>query len=249
VRRTVSLVLFSMLLGLRAAAQAPQQPPSVLIDSLAGRDSFALYCASCHGSSGRGDGPLTRELRTRPADLTTLARRNNDDFPREAVRAFITGTGRTVPAHGTIEMPIWGPLFRAFESDARTRERIANLVSHIESIQAPATGRDEGQGARLFRTHCSSCHGASGGGNGPAAGQLRRTPPDLTQYAARNGGVFPREQVYRIIEGRNVASHGNQEMPVWGDTFTSAGARSPDEVRQRIDAIVRYLEGLQKRSA
>jgi mono/diheme cytochrome c family protein len=61
--------------------------------------------------------------------------------------------------------------------------------------------------------------------------------------------VFPREQVYHILEGRNVASHGNQEMPVWGDTFTSAGARSPDEVRQRIDAIVRYLEGLQKRSA
>src|SRR5687768_13957771 len=113
-----------MLLGFRAAAQAPQQPPSVLIDSLAGRDSFALYCASCHGSSGRGDGPLTRELRTRPADLTTLARRKNGAFPREAVRAFITGTGRTVPAHGTIEMPIWGPLFRAFESDqARARDR------------------------------------------------------------------------------------------------------------------------------
>lgn len=247
-RRTVSLVLLSLLFGLRSAAQAPQQPPSVLIDSLAGRDSFELYCASCHGSSGRGDGPLTRELRTRPADLTALARRNSGAFPREAVRAFITGTGRTVPAHGTIEMPIWGPLFRAFESDARTRERIANLVSHIESIQAPASGRDD-RGAQLFRTHCSSCHGASGSGNGPVAGQLRRTPPDLTQYAARNRGVFPRDQVYRIIEGRGVASHGNQEMPVWGDAFMSAGARSPDEVRERIDAVVRYLERIQNRTA
>jgi mono/diheme cytochrome c family protein len=237
-----------MLLGLRSAAQAPQQPPSVLIDSLAGRDSFELYCASCHGSGGRGDGPLTRELRTRPADLTALARRSNGTFPREGVRAFITGTGRTVAAHGTTEMPIWGPLFRAFESDARTRERISNLVSHIESIQAPAAGRDD-RGAQLFRTHCSSCHGPSGSGNGPMAGQLRRTPPDLTQYAARNRGVFPRDQVHRIIEGRGVASHGNQEMPVWGDVFKNEGARSSDEVRERIDAIVRYLEGIQNRAA
>lgn len=247
-RRTALLVLLFMLVGLRSAAQAPQQPPSVLIDSLAGRDSFELYCASCHGSGGRGDGPLTRELRTRPADLTALARLNNGAFPREAVRAFITGTGRTVAAHGTTEMPIWGPLFRAFESDARTRERIANLVSHIESIQAPAAGRDD-RGARLFLTHCASCHGASGGGNGPLAGQLRQTPPDLTQYAARNRGVFPRQQVYRIIEGRGVTSHGNPEMPVWGDVFRSEGARSSDEVQERIDAIVQYLEGIQKRVA
>jgi hypothetical protein len=62
-------------------------------------------------------------------------------FPRDAVRGFITGTGRTVAAHGTTEMPIWGPLFRAFESDARARVRIENLVAHIESIQVPSTGR------------------------------------------------------------------------------------------------------------
>src|SRR5688572_24035792 len=115
--RLISLIVVFALLGLMPAAQAPQQPRPALIDSLAGRDSFELYCASCHGSGGRGDGPIARELRTRPADLTTLARRNDGAFPREAVRGYITGTGRAVAAHGTTEMPIWGPLFRAFESD------------------------------------------------------------------------------------------------------------------------------------
>jgi hypothetical protein len=122
--------------------QAPAPPrPSIAIDSLVGRDSFELYCAPCHGSAGRGDGPVAAALRTRPADLTLLSRRNGGAFPREAVRAFVTGTGRTLAAHGTTEMPVWGPMFRAFESDARARERIANLVSHIESIQAAPSAR------------------------------------------------------------------------------------------------------------
>jgi hypothetical protein len=73
-----------------------------------------------------------------------LTRRNGGAFPRDAVRGFITGTGRTVAAHGTTEMPIWGPLFRAFESDIRARVRIDNLVTHLESIQVSADGRDGG---------------------------------------------------------------------------------------------------------
>lgn len=247
-RRVTSLVVLLTVLGLRAAAQAPQQPRSVLIDSLAGRDSFELYCASCHGTGGKGDGPLARELRTRPADLTVVTRVNDGVFPREALRGFITGTGRSVAAHGPTQMPIWGPLFRMFESDPRVRERIENLVSYVESIQAPSTGPGD-PGSRLFRTHCSSCHGATGRGNGPVADQLRHAPPDLTKYTARNGGVFPRERVYRIIDGRDVRSHGDREMPVWGDVFKSGDSGSPDEVRRRIDAIVRHLEGIQERAA
>lgn len=243
------MVVAAPLLALRSpAAQVPPQSRQIPIESLGGQDSFELYCASCHGSSGRGNGPIASALRTRPADLTTLTRRNNGAFPRDALRGFITGTSRTVAAHGTTEMPIWGPLFRVFESDARTRVRIENLVSHIESIQVPSTVPQD-IGSQLFRTHCASCHGTSGLGNGPAADHLRRAPPDLTKYAARNGGLFPRERVYRIIDGRDVGSHGDHEMPVWGEVFKSVGGRSAAEVKTSIDAIVRYLEGIQQRSA
>jgi len=235
--------------GWRAAAPisaaAPQAPP-VLIESLAGRDSFALYCAPCHGAAGRGDGPVASALRARPADLTTLAQRNDGAFPRDRVRDFVTGTGRQLAAHGTTEMPVWGPMFRAFESDARARERIENLLSYIESFQAATTGVNDA-GSQLFRTYCASCHGVSGRGNGPLADQLRRTPPDLTQFTRRNGGLFPSERVYRIVDGRDVASHGDREMPVWGDIF-KAGA-SAAAVKARIDAIVRYLAGIQERPA
>jgi mono/diheme cytochrome c family protein len=97
----------------------------------------------------------------------------------------------------------------------------------------------------LFRTHCASCHGATGRGDGPLSVQLRRTPPDLTQFTRRNGGIFPSERVYRIVDGRDVASHGDREMPVWGDVFKLGAAGSA--VKDRIDAIVRYLAGIQER--
>jgi mono/diheme cytochrome c family protein len=224
-----------------------QQTPPILIESLAGRDSFQQYCAPCHGTSGKGDGPVASALRTRPSDLTILARQGGGAFPGERVRNFVTGTGRTPAAHGTTEMPIWGQMFRAFESDARVRERIGNLVAYVESIQVPTTGTDDA-GSRLFRTYCASCHGTAGRGDGPMAMQLRRMPPDLTQYTKRNGGVFPSEQVYRIVDGRDVMSHGDREMPVWGDAFRmTTGGGGAAAVKGRIDAIVRYLAGIQER--
>jgi len=230
-----------------AQGQTPsQQTPPILSESLAGRDSFALYCAPCHGAGGRGDGPVAPALRARPADLTTLTQRNDGAFPRTRVRDFVTGTGRQLAAHGTTEMPVWGPMFRAFESDARARERIENLLTYIESIQLPSTGANDA-GSQLFRTYCASCHGATGRGNGPLADQLRRRPPDLTQFTRRNGGTFPSERVYRIIDGRDVASHGDREMPVWGDIFKMDASR-PD-AKAQIDAIVRYLAGIQERGA
>jgi hypothetical protein len=79
---------------------------------------------------------------------------------------------------------------------------------------------------------------------------MRKMPPDLTKYTMRNGGVFPRERVYRIVDGRDVSAHGDREMPVWGDVFMQARPAAPTAaVKARIDAIVRYLEAIQERGA
>ena len=247
--RPLALVTILILSAAGLAGQGRgQQTPPILSESLAGRDSFELYCAPCHGTGGRGDGPVASALRARPADLTSLARVSGGAFPRDRVRGFVEGAGRPLAAHGTTEMPVWGPMFRAFESDARVRERIANLVSYIESLQAPSTAPED-TGSQLFRTYCASCHGATGRGNGPLAEQLRHVPPDLTQFTKRNGGMFPSERVHRIIDGRDVASHGDREMPVWGDVFREVrGGSSAAAVKARIDAIVRSLAGIQERA-
>jgi mono/diheme cytochrome c family protein len=222
----------------------PATPP-LAIESLGPTESFTFYCAPCHGAGGAGDGSVVSALRVRPADLTTLAERNGGQFPRDRVRSFIEGSGRPIAAHGTSGMPVWGPAFKALDrSDTRARVRIDGLVAHIESLQVSEDG------ARLYRQHCASCHGPSGQGNGPLALQMRRTPPDLTRFATRNGGVFPGERVRRIIDGRDVPSHGDRDMPVWGVTFKRASPdASDDAANARINALVRFLQSIQERPA
>jgi hypothetical protein len=145
-------------------------------------------------------------------------------------------------------MPTWGPIFRTFENDTRTRVRIDNLVGFIRTLQVPSTAAGD-QGSQLFRTYCASCHGTDARGMGPMADRMRHQPPDLTRFAARNGGVFPSERVRRIIDGRDVGSHGDRDMPVWGDAFKrTRDGRSDADVKLRIDAIVKYLEGIQERA-
>ena len=103
----------------------------------AGRTSYLRYCASCHGPSAKGDGPAASALKTPPADLTTLPRKDGA-FDAERVATGIDGT-RSAPAHGSREMPVWGKVFArtAKPSGAGAAQtEIANLVDYIQSIQA-----------------------------------------------------------------------------------------------------------------
>jgi mono/diheme cytochrome c family protein len=106
-------------------------------------------------------------------------------------------------------------------------------------------------GADLFKTYCSSCHGRSAKGDGPLVSYMKKPPPDLTLFAQRNGGKYPSELVRQIIDGREpISGHGGPDMPAWGDAFKqSRGGLSEAEIKARIDALVRYLEGVQLRSA
>ena len=261
-KRSLGRCAVAVVWTLSAAAIAGAQTtgrvlPPLALESLTGRDSFDRYCASCHGRDGTGNGPVARALQTRPADLTTLAQRNGGTFPVAQVRAFVEGTGRQLTAHGTNEMPVWGTMFRALETaDGRVGVRIDNLVAYVESLQkrggspARATTADgRGLGAQLFRIHCATCHGENARGNGPMATLLRRPPHDLTRFTAGNGGVFPSERLRRVIDGRDVPSHGPGDMPVWGDIFRRTTGGDEATAQERIAALLVFLESIQSRPA
>jgi len=107
-------------------------------------------------------------------------------------------------------------------------------------------------GKREYEAKCAVCHGKDGKGSGPYAEQLKRTLPDLTTMARRNGGVFPVTQTYETIEGAG-KGHGTRDMPVWGLDYTiQANETLPDlpynqamYVRTRIMALLEYLNQLQ----
>lgn len=104
-------------------------------------------------------------------------------------------------------------------------------------------------GQDQFGTYCASCHGRSAKGDGVVGAILKKKPPDLTTFAERNGGKFDEELIYRIIDGRKpVDGHGGSDMPVWGDAFSkSAEGSSPGAIKDRIDAIVRWLARIQQK--
>lgn len=139
--RAMGAVVLAFVLGTawQAGVQAQQTGRSsqpLVIPSMSGDDLFRFYCAPCHGRDGKGDGPVAAALKRAPANLTTIARRNGGSFPRERVERFVTGDRDPAVAHGSAEMPVWGPIFRALAPDDRlNRVRIENLVSFVESIQ------------------------------------------------------------------------------------------------------------------
>jgi mono/diheme cytochrome c family protein len=79
-----------------------------------GRDTYLRYCASCHGTEGRGDGPLAASLTRLPSDLTQLAKNNDGRYDERAVMSVIDGR-RQVAEHGTRDMPVWGAIFEEEE--------------------------------------------------------------------------------------------------------------------------------------
>jgi len=103
-----------------------------------GRFFYEVYCMSCHGESGKGDGPTAEVLKIRPADLTRLRLKNDGEFPRVAVRSTIDGRNE-VRGHGSRRMPIWGLTFQELDKDtnqeAEVRAKIDQLISYLEQIQ------------------------------------------------------------------------------------------------------------------
>jgi mono/diheme cytochrome c family protein len=106
----------------------------------AGKARFEQYCSGCHGTEGKGDGPLANLLTAKPADLTQLAKSNAGKFPGTKVMRSIDGRD-TVRAHGTSDMPIWGTSFKAagsrssHTSETASRGVAQEIVQYIQTIQ------------------------------------------------------------------------------------------------------------------
>ena len=79
-----------------------------------GRKLFEANCASCHGLTGRGNGPIAARLETLPADLAAMAGQHPDgDFAWKI-------------ANGRGPMPAWKGVLKDTE--------IWDLVNYIQSL-------------------------------------------------------------------------------------------------------------------
>ena len=109
----------------------------VVSTARAAEDGAAEYkarCASCHGEGGAGNGPAASSLRTRPPDLRRLAKMNDGVFPDKVLVTVIDGR-KTVRAHGSFVMPVWGRQLSQTVGDAEAGKRIAAIVDYLRGIQ------------------------------------------------------------------------------------------------------------------
>lgn len=127
------------------------------------------------------------------------------------------------------------------------------LLVSMALLAATGSHADEAEdmsGAELYKTFCSSCHGARARGNGPVARTLKAKVPDLTRIAARNGGRFPAMQVRETIDGSKLRdAHGTRDMPVWGWQFYAFEGEDPvrrARAAEFIDRLVAYLASIQR---
>jgi hypothetical protein len=83
---------------------------------------------------------------------------------------------------------------------------------------------------------------------------LTKSPTDLSSLAKANGGVFPFDRVYKIVDGREaIPGHSTADMPIWGADYLAGAAGDYMDVpydpefyvRTRIMALVEYVSRLQ----
>lgn len=127
--------LLPLMMMLSAAVPATAQ------DAVQGEALFGFYCATCHGRSATGNGPMSPSLVVAPANLTTLASRNEGVFPTERVIMRIDGRDPLV-SHGSM-MPVYGDFFEGNEvftqaetgQPVLTSQPIVDLLAYLQTLQ------------------------------------------------------------------------------------------------------------------
>jgi len=127
---TFLVLIVTLALSARSAAAQP------------GKKDYETYCAECHGSDGKGNGPSASviPMTPPPPNLTQLAKKNGGKFPFDEVVDTIDGR-KNIPSHERIQMPFLGTTLQkpgeefTPQSDAEVKRRIEAMARYVESLQ------------------------------------------------------------------------------------------------------------------
>jgi mono/diheme cytochrome c family protein len=117
--------------GKSAQKSAGRQP-----NLASGKETFLKYCASCHEEDGKENGPAAMALKPPPSDLTTLLVRHEGKYPEGYISALVK-FGRSLAAHGSLDMPVWGSCFKEIDPvrDPTGQQHVDDVAEYIRSLQ------------------------------------------------------------------------------------------------------------------
>lgn len=138
-----AIIFGAACLGISTATLAQQSSAQPQKFDL-GKIEYESRCATCHGMTGKGDGPISGLLTRKASDLTVLAKNNNGILPVAAMYDIVMGE-KDVPGHGTRDMPVWGKFYSMqaaryyldvpYDPEAYVRARILALIEYINRLQ------------------------------------------------------------------------------------------------------------------
>lgn len=130
-------------IGFVAAMALWLSVPIPALGEAAGEDAkatYARYCSSCHGIDGKGNGPIAPDLKTKPTDLTQIAKNAGGDFPAMKVMQSIDGSA-AVRGHGSAEMPVWGERFSIEAAAPMNPEAATGRATQTPKLEDRLTAR------------------------------------------------------------------------------------------------------------
>lgn len=189
-----------------AAAAGSQEPAGLQLSPAQerGRQLFEMVCWTCHGTSGRGDGPAVRAGSV-PAPPNLLISHYAEMTPDEIVRLFAAVIGQQDEEHPHMQY-----MTSLIEPDKFTEAlRYVPALAYPTDLPGSALS-----GQRIYEMRCQGCHGVEGRGDGPWATELRYQPPaDFTHDTLLASENY--EAAFARIRDGGRTVHGSS-MPPWG---------------------------------
>lgn len=107
------------------------------------------------------------------------------------------------------------------------------------------------QGKAVYDRQCKQCHGVNGTGSGPASLGLGMAPPGLRDLTRLNDGIFPRDDLVRLIVGHDDTGDPDAAMPDFGRHALGRNVPDPDsepatDLPPDLTALLAYLESIQE---
>ena len=217
-------IIHTMLLLTLAAVSAPEAAAEPFEDKLPaafeGRRLYVSYCQLCHGTDGKGDGPLAKAMKISPANLNTTVRSRSDTI----LTKIITGEGRQTitgrDRHNLLSeaMPEWKDVF--------TESQVKALIAYLRFLSRSKHELmgDPELGMQLYQKYCQVCHGVEGDGDGIMTSLMGIMPMDHTNPNETNS-LSNEEIANSILDGKN------RFMPAW------RGILKQDDV----EALISYI--------